>query len=121
MKTLDDLKKEVNHECWGKRRSDDRHCDTWDGSNFTVSEDGKIVAYIMKRMYEVYNSWPHDQDYNQICVVNLETGLSIKSTSLDKFLEYNTIWEEKLIDDILSVSNEGSVSYKTRNGKTLTF
>lgn len=121
MKTLRELEEKINRECREKYRSSDGHCDTWMGFRFTVSENGKFAAYIIKRMYETYQGWPNDEDYNQVCVANLEEEISvIKSTSLEKFLRDEETWEDKHIVDIVFVSNEGIVTYKTGDDKTHT-
>jgi hypothetical protein len=118
MKTLKELEQEIDKACQSKYRSDDAHCDTWMASKLIASENNKFAAYVLKRLYESYYG-THDDEYNQICVHGLETS-GKRETSMVKVAD-ERLFEAELIDEILSVSNEGTVTYKTRDGKIHSF
>lgn len=109
-------------EYYGKKyQSSDNHCDTWMVSKFTVSPNGKAVAYSVTRMYETYHIG-RDEDRNSLEVKNLETGETRTVMSLNKYMDSKGDYYDKdvCIDKILEVSDDMKVKYQMESGRIIT-
>lgn len=120
-KKVEEFKKEMYEYYRRQYSSSDNHCDTRSAGNFTVSPNGKVVAYTVTRMYETYHIG-RDEDWNSLLLKNLETDKTKTVMSLDKYMDSKSDYYDKdiCIDEILEVSNGMKVKYKTQSGKTIT-
>lgn len=115
MKTLESFRAEIKKQCRLRNRSNEIHSDLWHASNFVISNNKRFVAYIIKRLYEKYNSYPFHVNYNKVCICDMETGIITKSNFI-KFVHAKNSWQDKWIKEIVSVTDKGVIIYVTYDG-----
>lgn len=120
-KKFEAFKEETYKQYKEKERSSDNHCDYWELGRFVQSPNGKLVAYKVARIYETYRPG-RDQSYHGIEMKNLETWEKSSPVTLWKILDSSDGYFNKsgCIDEIISVTDDGKVTYKVRSGDIIT-
>jgi hypothetical protein len=120
MKNLEQFKEEIKRQCGFLSTKNERGCDCWKLNKFVVSPNSKFVAYFVNKIELIYRP-KHEKKLNWIVVVNLETEEKRTKSSMKYYETGFPYYNDRRIESIIEVSDNGKVKYRTHDKKEHSF
>ena len=123
LKELKSLEKEID-DFYRKRSSvnmSGRVLDRWDrrGNELMLSPNKRFAAYIFDRIYETWsNNSDTAMDYNGVVIEDRLTEKNTGREVYEKFASNHGMWDSARIKELIELSNDGKLTYKTADKKT---